>query len=203
MANICSNHVHIEGSAKDIAPLREAISNQDPELLGRFCWFAFTNGDYGLWNDCYTPEEESISLSFGSKWSFPGGPFESLVADYPRLSFEVYSEESATELFMKITASDGEAHLTYLTPLEYYTAMNEDFAKERRFVENPDYEEFLRHVLEDEVNDDLDHLWTYLDPLIINRIKKKDLPLFIDREWYSEENAEKFAQKLKGEKTHV
>lgn len=199
MANICSNHLHIEGNKEDIAPLRKAITNQDPELLELFYWFTFTDEDYGLWDDTFTPEEESICLSFGSNWSFPGGHFESLVAEYPRLTFEAYSEEAAMEFFLKVTASDGLACCEDLTPLDYYTAMNEDFATERKSIEELSYDEFLKYALDNKDEIDLDFLWCYLEPRIIDRIKRKDLPLFIDREWHSEEDTEKFTTKLKGE----
>lgn len=197
MANICSNHLSISGNKENIASLTKKIMEQDKELLELFFWFEKTEWDYGMWKDTLNTEPESIDFSFGSKWAFPFDEFNNLVAAYPTLEFEGSYEESAMSIFGKVAASNGIASYTDIEPIDYYTEFNEDFAHERLSIKESRYNKFLKHVLEDE-NEDLDHLWYYLEPLIIDRLKKEDLPLFINREWRSDDAKEKYLTKLKG-----
>ena len=198
MANLCSNYIEITGNKKDIASLGKKIEEQDTELLSLFYWFTLRNGnDYGMWEDTLAVDSDSIFFGFGSKYAPPLKAIESLAEKYPRLNFNGSYEESGCEVYGKFYGTEGEFTFTDMAPLEYFTEFNEDFAAEREFIEKSSYEDFLKHALEEETND-LDYLWTYLDPLIIDRIKEKDLPLFIDREWYNEDDAEKFTEKLKG-----
>ena len=200
MANICSNHMHIEGNKEDIRPLAEAIRDQNPELLELFTWFEFTEGDYGLWEDTFTPEPESINLSFGSKWNFPFDAFNSLVATYPKLNFEAFWEEPGMQVFGKACADNDHDPLSYeiLTPLDYYTEMNEDFAHERKCLTEMSYKEFISYVMDDWSDNDL--FYGYLEEGIIKRINIKDLPLFIGKEWISENTIGIIESRLKGDK---
>ena len=188
MANLCSNHMHIEGDKEDIAPLARAIRDQDKELLSIFCWFEFTDADYGLWENTFTPEQESINLSFGSKYRFPQY-FDSLAEKYSRLTFEIYSEEPGMLIYEKITASNGTVHREDLGPMDYYTKMNEDFAHERKYLKEADYKEFLSYVLDDWDADEIEFVYHFLEKEIIERIETKDLPLFIGKEWLFNDNA--------------
>lgn len=199
MANICSCYLHIEGNKDIIASLTKKITDQDKELIELFDWLEKAENDWGMWEDTFTPEPESINLSFGCKWGFPCNEFENLVAEYPSLEFSGNYEESGCEVYGKVSASNGVAFFTDMEPLGYFTEFNEDFAAEREDIEKLPYDKFLQYVIDDEDTADLDWLWCYLDPLIIDRIKRKDLPLFIDKEWHSEEDTEKFTTKLKGE----
>lgn len=191
MANICSNTLEISGNKEDIANLTKKITEQDKELLELFTWFKKTEGDYGLWEDSLETDSESISFSFGSKWSFPCKEFDSLVAANPRLNFSASWEESAMENFGKVSNTE----YTFLTPLEYYTEFNPDFFEERQQIENLPYDKFLEYV-EKYDSDDEDFSYSYLEPLIIERIKQEDLPLFIEKVWHHCED--KFTKKLKG-----
>jgi len=200
MANICSCNLHIEGNKETIASLTKKITDQNDQLIELFYWFEKAKNDYGMWEDTFTPEPESINLSFGCKWAFPCDEFENLVKEYPSLEFSGSFEESGCEVYGKVSASEGIAFFTNMTPLDYFTEFNEDFATERNYIEKLSYKEFLKYTLDNNKDEnDLDWLWCYLEPFIIDRIERKDLPLFIDREWHSEEDTEKFTTKLKGE----
>lgn len=198
MANLCSNHMYITGPAEVIQDLARKIRDKDPNLLGLFPWFELTDNDYGLWKDTFIPEEKSINLSFGSKWYFPTGPFDCLVTKYPRLTFVVNSEEPGMEIFQKITASEGMAHTENLSPIDYYTETNEDFASERRTLKEIDYEKFKDYLLNDWTSDKY-FIYEYLEKEIVARIKDKDLPLFIGKEWLNSYTEELISQRLKKE----
>jgi len=196
MANICTNTLEITGSKEDIALFTKKITEQDKELLELFCWLEKTNSDYGMWEDSLNTEPDEIYLSFGSKWGFPDKEFNSLVAEYSRLNFKASWKEPGMEEFGKVSGSRGATSYTNLTPLDYYTEFNTDFFEEHQQIENLPYDKFLEYVAKFTTDYD-DYSYSYLEPLIIKRIKPKDLPLFIDKEWQHCE--EEFIKKLKGE----
>jgi len=188
----------IEGSKEEILPLRELIDKQDKDLLALFPWFEFSDGgDYGIWEDCYTPEEESINISFGSKWSFPKDAFDTLVAKFPELVFEVSWEESGMDIYGKGSASEGLAHLEMITGLEYYLENNEDFAHEYKCLKEMPYEEFKNYILEDWEEEEIEHPFNFLEEMIVKRLKDRDLPLFLGKEWLSGNTSELIEARLK------
>jgi len=191
MANICTNEMEITGNKKDIATLNTKIDEQDEELLKLFCWF--TDGglsDYGAFFIQST--DESINVDFCSKWDFPVEALTNLGAAYPRLKFEAFYEEPAMDVFGKISCINGKVTNTFLTPLDYYSEYNEDFQAEREHIENLPYSELLSYTLQDD-----EYMYSYLDEIILKRIKDKDLPLFINYKW--EHCEEKFTSRLQGD----
>lgn len=193
MANLCSNYVAVIGNKKSISKLTKEIKNQDKKLLEIFPWFEFSDYDYGLWEDCFIPLEKHITLSFGSKWSFPFQEFKNLATNYPDLIFNARYEEPGMEIFGTVHAHAGEFDTTEMEPLKYYSEYNGAFAEELDCIETLPYDEFLKYV--EKFDEDEDFTFMYLTPLIIERIKKEDLPLFIDK--FSHNKL--FTEKLKGE----
>lgn len=181
MANICTNAMEISGDEKEIAVLAKKIEDQDTELLELFTWFEITDGDYGLWNDTLQISSGYIDFSYGSKWGPPKDDFFNLVKKYPRLSFKSRFEEPASIVYGKMI---GEEFIK-MSPLDYYTDYDQDFGEERLQIENLPYKEFLKYIEEFDVLDDW--YYSFLIPLIVKRIKRKDLPLFIGKEWINNE----------------
>jgi len=188
MANICTNTMEITGDQKEIAVLAKRITNQDTELLKLFTWFEKTDGDYGLWEDTLQIDSGYIDFSYGSKWGPPKDDFLSLVKKYPRLNFKSRFEEPGSGIYGKMI---GEEFIK-MPPLDYYTDYDMDFLEDRLQIENLPYKEFLKYVEEFDVDD---WYYCYLIPLIVKRIKRKDLPLFIGKECINNE----LEKKLKGE----
>lgn len=196
MANICSCELEITGDKSIISILTKKIEDQDEELLELFCWFTFAEdaeSDYGMYT--FQDTEESINLSFCSKNNFPS-QFEKLVAAFPRLNFRGSYEEAGCEIYGKVSAIDGKITSTSLTPMEYYTEFYEDFAEERYRIEKLPYKKFLIYALEDEV-DYQNYMYSYLEEIMLKRIKDEDLPLLIAHSW--EHCKDAFTQRLKGE----
>ena len=189
MANLCFNFILISGSKNDIRALRIKIEKQDEILIDIFPWFKYTKYDYGLYEGTLAYTLTSISFSFGSKWCFPIDEFRNLIQRYPQLSFEGEFEESAMEIFGRFEAKGGSYNISNISPLDYYTDHYEDFKEEREYIETLPYEKFLKHVLETDYNDQEDSIpYCYLEPLILKKIKKKDLPLFVNYNWFNKEN---------------
>lgn len=191
MANLCSNYLEITGNEKDISIITKKIEKQNKNLIDIFPWFEFSKYNYGLWKDCFTPAKKSICLSFGSKWNFPFDELQNLVKHYPTLTFEAIYEEPSMEIFGKVHAKNNDYIETRMKPLEYFSEYNEDFATKRECIEELPYDEFLKYTLEFDYEKDF--TYPYLIPLIIERIKKEDLSLFVNK--FSQE--ELFLKKLK------
>lgn len=195
MANLCSNNMEIFGDEK-ILDLGKKIKAQNKKIIALFPWFEYSSYDYGLWEDTLLIDSESIVFSYGSKWRPPIQELTSLFLNYPTFTFKNTFEESGMEIFGEIHGENGVLTVHDMTPLEYYTQNDEDFSKQRNFIEKAPYKIFLKNELTNPSNE---LKYYYLEPLIINRLKTEDLPLFINRKWI-DSNAEKlFPSRLKGE----
>ena len=189
MANICSNTLQITGNKEDIALFTKKITEQDKELIKLFTWLEYTDEDYGLWEESLETYSESISFSFGSQWCFPSKFSLGYCASRLLNSAHGSWEEPGMENYGKVSNCE----YTSLTPLEYYTEFNPDFFEERQQIENLPYDKFLGSIEKNDSDDD--YIYGYLEPLIIERIEKKDLPLFIEKKWLRCQN--EFIKKLR------
>ena len=186
MANLCTSRVEIHGDPKDIADLSEKISRQDKSLLEKCPHLEYSKYDYGLWEDTFTPESESILFTLGSKWNFPFQDLDNLMDEYPELNIEILSGEPGMDYYKKIIGHDKSYETYDLDPIDYFSEINEEFAEEYNHIQNAPYDEFLKEYVDvSYYNNSLEYA-DYLLPLIIKRIKQEDLPLFIANEEITE-----------------
>lgn len=195
MANLCSCHLNIYGGRKDIQQLARDIERQNPGLIELFPWFEFTDMDYGLWEDTLAIESKQIGLSFGSKWNFPLEKFQDLVEYFLHLVFEGYYSEPACNIYGEVKVERGVILHNEMSPLDYYTEYDEDFKVEHELLRDSDYESFIRMALKTNYAKTIGPPYYHLEPLIIKRLKTKDLPLFINHQWANYENL--FKERLK------
>lgn len=196
MANICSVNMSITGPEKELSKLANKIDKKSPALIRLFPWMEKTTYDYGLWEDTYNYNGESINLSFGCKWNFPDNEFGELARKYKKLSFKGTYEEPSMCIFGEFSAEEGSISITDMEGLDYFCLTNPDFAERVKKIRTLHYKRAIRYIQKYfEEDDDTYNLW-YLEPVMLKRIHKKDLPLFIHCDWT---NKEAFTKVLKGE----
>lgn len=186
MANLCTNRFYIYGNKKDISSMANKITNKDKKLLEICPHLELTNLDYGLYEDTFTPEEKSIFFIIGSKWSFPFQDLNNLINIYPDISFEITVAEPGMEIFQKIIGTEGHYEVSDISPIDYFAEVNEDFADEYNRIQDTPYDEFLKEYINISYYNEPLEFEQYLLPLIIKRIKNKDLPLFFINKEISE-----------------
>lgn len=197
MANLCSVNMTITGPEKELSKFAKKIERKSPALIRLFPWMEKTTYDYGLWKDTYNYDGENINFSFGCQWNFPDNEFGELARKYKKLSFKGTYEEPGMELFGEFSAEEGSISVTDMEGLDYFCLTDPDFAERVKKIRTLRYKRVIRYIQKyfEEKDDDTYNL-RYLEPVMLERIQKKDLPLFIHCEW---DNRETFTKLLKGE----
>ena len=198
MANICSNFIHISGDGDQLEALSKRLKEQDPELLKTVPNFTVsTTSDYGIYtiNDV-TFEEEVVSFYFGSKNICPIAAIADLSIEYPGLEFDVHFDEPDCEYYGDALIMNGGYDENEMEEEEYLSKYNDEYIGTKALLESCSYEEFLRDYTHDNFFDE--HPFGYLDKIVVERIKDKDLPRFINRQWNDKDAEEEYKQRLSG-----
>ncbi len=193
MAHVCTNTLRIYGEREKIVAFYKKIEAQDD--LEIFKYFIITDG-YDLYElECY---HDSIYVEFGSKDKFPFESFQNLVKEYPFFEFTGHFEESNNKYFGEVQGIEGVVTSTNLKGLDFYSKYDEEFDTLHFSVLNTPHEKLHEFAMDDKSGWDSDWRYIeYLEPILINRIKQEDLPLFLD--CFSEEGKLLLQKRLKGE----
>jgi hypothetical protein len=188
MANICCSYVHINVADEDsdehdgdLDRLYQAIDKQDPDLL-KACPHLTKNEAYGLVS-CGQEEEGEVNLDLSSKWSPPEEDLIELSHRYPALKFVVNYEEPGNSVYGEQEYQDGQKTLDdEMGVVEYLREYHEEFRKECEYVEHLSFKKAVEYILDaselaDPRYDDL------IESVALARVKDKDLPLLINKEW--------------------
>lgn len=197
MANICSNYIHIFGNDEQLEALSKRLEEQDPELLKTVPNFTVcSTSDYGIYTLNDIRFEEEVSFYFGSKYICPLAAITNLSSEYPDLEFNLHFEEAGCEYYGEATISDGSCYENQMEEDEYLSKYNDKYIDTKALLESCSYEEFLRDYTHDNFFDE--YPFGYLDKIVVKRIKDKDLPFFMNREWNDKEAEEEYKRRLSG-----
>lgn len=199
MANICSVNMSITGPEEELSKLANKIDKKSPALIRLFPWMEKTTDDYGLWEDTYNYNEKHINFSFGCKWNFPDNEFGELARKYKKLSFKGTYEEPGMCIFGKFSAEEGSIAVTDMEGFDYFCLTDPDFAEMvKKIRDTLPYKKVIRYIQKyfEEKDDDDTYNLRYLESVMLERIQKKDLPLFIHCDW---DDVKTFTETLKGE----
>jgi hypothetical protein len=185
--------------------LRDLINSQDKSLLGEtgICdHFESTSAPgiaYGLEDSLPLDGTGPIGVCVTSKWAPPTGDFTNLAEAFPKLTIEVDYEEPGNMVYGKLVFESGRKVLDKSQKeFDYLMENNEDFADTVEAIKNSDYKDFKKdYVIGTEYKESPEwSTWGHiLEPLVLKRTRRTDLPLLIGKLDYCEELLE---EKLKG-----
>ena len=208
MANICSNSVVITGDKESLKKLRDLINRQDKSLFGEtgICDHLESTSApdiaYGLEDDLPLDGDGFLGLCITSKWAPPEKDFENLTKAFPKLNIEVTYEESAMAVYGKLVYEGGTKVLDqHQEEFDYLMENHEDFADTVEAIKELPYEEFRKDYIVDTEYKDSPEWMCYghiLEPLLLKRTRRADLPLLIGQLDYCDELLE---QRLKNRKS--
>lgn len=196
MANMCCVYLCISGDLDQIETLRTLIVDQDKNLLELFPWFG--KEDYGLINDLeeIAEDEGSILLDFSCKWKPPFEEMCTLSKHYPRLTFSGQYEESGNCVYGEYEIHNGTLSDTPLGEEDYLLKFNEEFIENIQDIEESEYDVLDIAERLEEIENYL--FYNLIEKHILAKIKDEHLPLFLNHNWYSE-NQKTFNKRLKGD----
>ena len=168
-------------------------------------WYSWNCANIGTkWNACDAHEVEQIDgglrFSFNTAWSPPLPWLEKTAYKYPDLKFDLYfqNEGGGMEQQGKVSVwheTDDELRVEEetWTEHEWYYKFEPAYQEEYDFITEGDYDDVIKEYSEDcsEFN------WSSLEIALANRVKDKDLPLFINYFETHEANSI-IASRLKG-----
>ncbi len=201
MANICSNFITISGDVAQREALLKRLLEQDQALLDTVPNFTIDEAsDYAINNreDIFDNCGE-IAFQFGSKWNCPLEEIEDLSTEYPDLEFNVRFDEGGNDYYGTAYIQDGSCNETMMEAVDYIEAYHVDYISQRDEMLNLPYDKFLESYTHDNEFDEFP--FGYIDRHIVKRIEKKDLPKFINRQWYDDEAEAEYKRRLAGGST--
>lgn len=201
MANICSNHITISGDTAQLEALLKRLLDQDQALIETVPNFTIDDA-----NDFTIQDREDIYdncgeiyFHFGSKWNCPLEDIETLSTEYPDLEFNLTFEEGGNDYFGTAYIQNGSCNETMMEAVEFIEEFHYDYISQRDEILEMPYSKFLKSYTHDNEFDEFP--FGYLDRHIVKRIKEKDLPKFINRNWYDKEAETEFKLRLAGGST--
>lgn len=161
-------------------------------------WYDWHCKNWGTKWNAYSIEAvaetgDGLRYQFQTAWSLPGAWLRATAAQFPTLTFvDAWSDEGGGSGRLTIDPESGISE-EELTDHEWKMEYNESYQESYELITNGDYKEVIEQYSEmDEIDD-----WDLIDPLLA-RLQDKDLPLFLNFEWGSRQEA--FETRLKGQK---
>lgn len=198
MANICTNYLTISGDTSQREALLKRLLDQDQALLDTVPNFTIDNANDFSINDREDIYDNcgEIYFHFGSKWNCPLEDLETLSTEYPDLEFNVRFDEGGADYYGTAFIQDGSCNETMMEAVDYIEAYQVDYIEERDEMLEMSYDKFLESYTHGNEFDE--YPFGYIDRHIVKRIKKKDLPKFINRKWFDDEAEAEFKRRLAG-----
>ena len=184
--------------------LSEAETKQQAEnekKYGAKDWYEWSRLQWGTKWGAYDVEEpemlpNGVRFRFNTAWCCPNTWLEKTAPQFSELRFEdSWRDEGGGAgiyvLYMK--EGDLETENADFTDHDWKMQWDENYKEQYEEITKGNYPTFLKNVLagnEDTYDSDL-HVE------IVKRIKNKDLPLFINWEWYTDAATELFTERLK------
>jgi hypothetical protein len=188
----------ISGNTAQSEALLKRLLDQDPTLLATVPNFTIGGAiDYtiqdreDIFNNC-----GELSFQFGSKWDCPLEEIKALSTEYPALTLNARFEERGCEYYGTAYIQNGSCNVSMMEAVDFMEAYHFDYIEQRDKMLDMSYEKFLKSYTHDNVFDE--YPFGYIDRHIVKRIKKNDLPKFINRQWYDNKAEEKYKHRMAG-----
>jgi hypothetical protein len=164
-------------------------------------WFAFQHKFWGVkWGACdgQLPEIslKSIQYQFETPWTVPLPWLEATAKQFPLLTFRDQARfDDSGAILIKVYTKTGavEVEQTNCEEHKWKIKFDKDYKKVYDFIVHGDYAKVIKRYS----GADLNYYYT-LAPYLIKRIKRQDLPLFLEFDWGKNQGL--FTSKLKGDK---
>jgi hypothetical protein len=203
MSNICECYLTITGDYKDLEVLYNRLMDQDPTILETVPNFRINpKSDYCISSKDFIilkPKPNRMTISFCGRNLPPLEELSDLSSEYPELNFHLIYEEPGNEIFGEATISDGGYYNNEMEERAFMEAHNGGYKEERKSILELPYDEFVKEYTHGKFFEEHPYGWLDLD--IVNRIKDKDLPLFINRQWMDSDAERIFKARLAGDST--
>lgn len=199
MANLCNNYCEISGSDDQLEALWKRLIDQDAALLRVVPNFTIQeSSDYCIYGeDCITRDQDGdICISFGSKWNCPLDGITSLSVEYPDLEFNFRFDEGDNDYYGTASIIDGSCTETEMEEVDYIEAFHVDYIDQRDSMLKLNYDEFVKSYTHDNFFDE--YPFGCIDRHVVKRIKDKDLPKFLNRQWFDDEAEQEYKGRLSG-----
>lgn len=201
MANLCGNHLSITGEGSSLYAFYTRLTGQDKALLETVPHFEIRDGncDFCIYDkeSVKLDDDGNIKIEFGSKWSCPIGEITELSSEYPDLIFDLVYQEGGMDRYGEVHIQDGSYDETKLSAEEYSRKYHEEYKAAYQRIKFSTYKSFVKNYSRGNFFDEFP--FSYLDKVVLNRIKDDDLPLFINRQWMDEDVEEMYKRRLAGE----
>ena len=183
---------------------KEPLTPEEKELMDKYGATGWYNWRVKFWGTKWSAGEfymdgsaDQTRLSFDTAWSPPCQWLETTARLFPSLKFTLWYGEGGAGFWGKCNfwTEEGvtEHEETELSEHDWNMEWDADYREEYEHITEGDYQE----VLEDYTEEGAELNYSCLAPFLLERIKKDDLPLFLNFEWYGEEDT--FEKLLKGE----
>lgn len=180
---------------------------QPPEILATLddpskdAWYEWRCAHWGckwdLGDITFENSDEQLRYVFSTAWSPPAAWLAAVAPKYPTLEFELVYSEEGNDVFGMVSAYGDQFEDLSYTEEEFREQHDPDYIAQVRFIKKLPYKKLILTYSDPESSftDLQPSHYQYLDKHILARIKDKDLPLFVNREWHCKDA---FEARLKG-----
>jgi len=176
---------------------------ENEKKFGHKNWYSWRLANWGVkWdiscdgvNLVVKDEGKTLRYEFSSPWNSPQSWFEKAVEIFPTLELSLYSQYESCEECSKVWNEGTIVYDLEMSAHDFKMELWEKYRKLVDFITNGDYEEVIKHC--SNVDYVIDIAGSEPEGLLLNRIKREDLPLFVNYPW--EHNKDLFNKRIKGE----
>lgn len=204
MPNWCSNYLEISGKKETLLKFKNKASGKGKGLsFNNFVPIpneSTINKSRKAWgtkwdaSDVYVSMNNTLNYSFSTAWSPPIQFLISVSTLYPHLKFKMSSEEPGCEIYFEIIIEDGFIKENYLSEEEYKVKYDENYSYYLNDIKQCSYKKIIKSLIQNE--EDNGENYHLLEVHALNRVKNKDLPLFIGRDWLNGDSKKIFEKRI-------
>jgi hypothetical protein len=216
MPNWCNDSLTVTGPRPDLDAFIKAAKGKDDGKKLDLCfnslvpipaekeWYDWNIENWGTkWEPdsvSFNDEGTRLDYSFATAWCPPLELLQKVSAKFPTLEFVIIFDESGNGSYGKYIFKNGKFDGKDYTEEEYLQRYDEEYQNELERVEEATREEVLRYFSgEVSLEDDFPHYYL-IEPKLLKKLKKKDLPLIMDYDWQSEKAKKIYNRRLTGTK---
>lgn len=152
-------------------------------------WYDFNVRNWGTkWNaydigDIQHNDDGSLTYRFDTAWSPPGIWLEKTAEMFPSLTFEdAWKDEGGGAGLITLCVNEGIVVCDEIEEREWLLKNDPDAKDEYDFITSGDYDEVIKKYSQEECGE-----YSEFNIDLLARIKDEDLPLFMDYEWWNED----------------
>ena len=192
----------IKNTTKPCPVAQKEIQAENIKKYGAGNWYDWSIKYWGTkWGAYSVNEPEGIEsgwrFRFNTAWG-PGIAWQFFTAQqFPKLRFvDIWIDEGGGAGRYTVWTEKGETKENdeSITDHEWRIDFDEGYQHDYYFITKGDYDEVLKTCLEK----DYEFYYSSLEPFFVQRVKDKDLPLLVGKEFVTDESRKIFEERLKG-----